>query len=383
MTDNNKFVSKIKINDRSLIIFALLTFLIGVSGGLIGGYAYLDYKGYGIFSNAIGGSFSNLKVQENSAVIDVAKKDSPAVVSITGIQETLDFFGNVDQSKSSGTGFIVTKDGLIATNKHVVADKNAKYSVFTNDGKEYQAEVKAVDSLNDLAFVKINASNLPVMELGNSDDIQVGQRVVAIGNALGQYQNTVTAGVISAIGRAIEAGDSSSGSSESLENVIQTDAAINPGNSGGPLVNLTGQAIGMNTAIDQQGQAIGFALPINVVKSGLESVLLKGKIIRPMLGVRYIPITKEFATRNDLTVNEGAYIYGGRNVAAVAIGSPAAQAGLKEGDIITKLGADKINAQHSLSGLLSKYRAGDKVGLTYLRDGKEKSIQITLSESKS
>jgi serine protease Do len=139
----------------------------------------------------------------------------------------------------------------------------------------------------------------------------------------------------------------------------------------------------MNTAIDQQGQAIGFALPINVVKSGLESVLLKGKIIRPMLGVRYIPITKEFATRNDLTVNEGAYIYGGRNVAAVAIGSPAAQAGLKEGDIITKLGADKINAQHSLSGLLSKYRAGDKVGLTYLRDGKEKSIQITLSESKS
>lgn len=364
---------------KDITAFSVI-FLLGFLGGIFGSFVYLDYKGFRLESSGYTG-FSNIKVEENSGVIDVAEKVSPAVVSITGVQERLDFFGNVREAKSSGTGFIVTKDGLIITNKHVVSDKTAKYSVFTNEGKEFTAEIKAIDPSNDLAFLKIDANNLPIIELGNSDDIKIGQRVVAIGNALGQYQNSVTTGVVSGVSRAIQAGDSSGSTTESLENVIQTDAAINPGNSGGPLVNLAGQAIGINTAIDQSGEAIGFAIPINVAKTALESVLTRGRIVRPMLGIRYVPITKDFANRNDLPVAQGAYVYAGRGQQAVVAGSPAALVGIREGDIITKLGKDEINSTHSLAGLLSKYRVGDKLEITYLREGKERKVEVLLQES--
>lgn len=364
---------------RDFTVYSLI-FLLGFLGGIFGSFVYLDYRGFKLESSGLT-SFSNVKVEETSAVIEVAEKVSPGVVSITGVQERLDFFGNASQSKSSGTGFIVSKDGLIITNKHVISEQNAKYSVFTNDGKEYAAEIKALDPSNDLAFIKINATDLPVVELGSSDDIKVGQKVVAIGNALGQYQNSVTTGIISGVSRAIQAGDGSGTMTESLENVIQTDAAINPGNSGGPLVNIAGQVIGINTAIDQQGESIGFAIPINVAKSALESVLTRGKIVRPMLGVRYIPITKDFATRNGLSVNQGAYIYGGGEEAIVPA-SPAALAGLKEGDVITKMGDKEINSQHSLAGLLSQYNVGDRVQITYYRDGKERKVDVVLQESR-
>lgn len=377
----SSFWSQMKKNDSFLAIILVSMFVIGLSGGLLGGYSYLKFA-VKSGSSTLGGSVSNVKVEEDSAVIDVAKKASPSVVSISGTSNSFDFFGNARQGSSAGTGFIVSSDGLILTNKHVVSDQNAKYTVFTNDGKEYKAIIKATDPLNDLAFVKIDAKNLPVLKLGNSDDIQVGQRVVAIGNALGQYQNSVTTGVVSAIGRAIQAGDSSGNGSESLENVIQTDAAINPGNSGGPLVNLEGQAIGINTAIDQQGQSIGFAIPINVAKTALQSVLTSGRVIRPMLGVRYIPITKEFAATNNLSVTEGAYLYGGNNTIAIIASSPASAAGLKEGDIITKINNDKISSSQSLSGILTKYSVGDKVNITYIRDGQTKNVTVTLSESK-
>ena len=361
-------------------IFILLYFLVGILGGVFGSFVYLDYKSQS--SGSILNKTIRQNVTENSAVIEAVKKVGPAVVSITGESKTVDFFGNTGNSKSSGTGFIIEKDGLIITNKHVVSGKNTSYSVFTNEGKEYKAEIKALDPSNDIAFLKINANNLPIAELGNSDNLQVGQSVVAIGNALGQYQNTVTTGVVSAIGRAIEAGDSSSGSSESLENVIQTDAAINPGNSGGPLVNLAGQVIGINTAIDQNGQSIGFAIPINTAKTDVESVISKGKIVRPMLGVRYIPITKEFAASNNLPVTEGAYIYGSRTELGIIPGSPADKGGLENGDIITKIGDNKINGNTSLSSIITKYKVGDKVKITYLRDGKQKTIEVTLTEAK-
>jgi serine protease Do len=357
-----------------------INFLVGLFGGVFGAYAYLDYQ---TERNPSMTKTAKMTVQENSAAIDAVKKAGPAVVSITGESKTLDFFGNVGSSKSAGTGFIVTKNGLILTNKHVVSDQSATYSVFTSQGKQYKAQIKATDPLNDIAFLKINADNLPVAELGNSDDLQIGQKVIAIGNALGQYQNTVTEGVVSAIGRAVQAGDNSSGGIESLENVIQTDAAINLGNSGGPLINLAGQVIGVNTAVDQQGQSISFAIPINVAKSAIDSVITKGKVIRPVIGLSYIPITKEFAASNNLPVNEGAYVYGSRNQLAVIPGSPADKAGLQDGDIVTKIDNNKISSTQSLSSIISKYKVGDRVKLTYIRDGKERIATITLVESKS
>ncbi len=369
-----------KKNKDNRILYVIIIFLVGVMGGVFGSFVYLDYRSQN------GGSVLNKTIRqnvvENSAIIDAVKKVGPAVVSITGETKTVDFFGNTGNSKSSGTGFIIEKDGLIITNKHVVSSENSAYSVFTNDGKEYKAVIKAIDPTNDIAFLKIEANNLPIAELGNSDNIQVGQSVVAIGNALGQYQNTVTTGVVSAVGRAIEAGDSSSGSSESLENVIQTDAAINPGNSGGPLVNLAGQVIGINTAIDQNGQSIGFAIPINTAKADVESVISKGKITRPMLGIRYIPITKEFAASNNLPVTEGAYIYGSRTELGVIPGSPAAKAGLKNDDIVTKIGDNKITSSQSLSSIIAKYKVGDKVKISYLRDNKPETTEVTLTEAK-
>lgn len=374
--------NNIKMFDKKSFAALAIVFILGFLGGIFGSYVYLDYRGIKLTPSGITG-ISNIQVNEESTVIDVSKKASPSVVSITGVQEKLNFFGSISQAKSSGTGFIVTSDGLIATNKHVVAENGATYSVFTNDGKEYQAEVKAIDPTNDLAFIKIDAKDLPVLEMGSSSEVQVGQRVIAIGNALGQYQNSVTTGVISGISRAIQASDNNGMSIETLENVLQTDAAINPGNSGGPLLNLGGQAVGINTAVDQEGQAIGFAIPINTVKTALESYLAEGRIVRPALGVRYIPITKDFATRNHLSVNEGAYVYGGNRGIAVIPGSSAGNAGLKEGDIIIKINEDKIDANHTLAVLLAKYKVGDKIKISYVREEKEKTAEATLQEYKN
>jgi len=361
---------------RRMVFVAVVAFIMGTLGGIFG-YSLSggNLDGVNVFQ-----ANKTYKVTEQSAVIDTVKKASPSVVSITSEQSTLGFFGSVQKTKSSGTGFIVDKDGLIITNKHVVADKETKYSVFTSDGKEYKAEVKAQDPLNDIAFLKIDAHELPVASLGDSGSLQVGQTVVAIGNTLGQYQNTVTTGVVSGIGRAIEAGGSSGVSTEMLENVIQTDAAINPGNSGGPLVNIDGQVIGINTAIDQGGQLVGFAIPINTIKKQVNSVIDTGKIVRPMLGIRYIPITKDFATRNGLNAEKGVLVYGGNDL-AVLPDSPAAKAGIKSGDIILKIGKSEVDKNHSVVGILQQYSPGDIVNLTVLRDGKEFKVEVILGDS--
>jgi serine protease Do len=275
---------------------------------------------------------------------------------------------------------IVTSDGLIMTNRHVVEDTTANYTVVMSDGKTYPAKVVSRDTVNDAAFVRIAASNLPAIALADSGSVKVGQKVVAIGNALGQFQNTVTEGIISGIGRGITAGDQTGAASEQLENVFQTDAAINPGNSGGPLVNLDGQVVGMNTAVAGQGsQNIGFAIPINDVKPLITSVKTAGRIVRPYLGVRYVAIDQQTATENSLKTNKGAWVQAAdaTNPGVVA-GSPADKAGVKEGDIITKIGNDTVDSTHSLQALIGKHKVGDKVTITVLRDDKSQTLNVTL-----
>ena len=215
------------------------------------------------------GQTDHIVLEESSAITDSVDKVSPAVVSITTKQNVRDFFGRTIEQKGGGTGFILTSDGMIVTNKHVVSDDNATYHVFTNDGKDFEAKVVARDSLNDLAVIKIEATGLPVVELGSSDDLKVGQWVIAIGNALGEFNNTVTVGVVSAKERQITADGAGGGVSEDLSGLLQTDAAINPGNSGGPLINLKGQVVGINTAIAGNAQSIGFAIPINLAYAKL------------------------------------------------------------------------------------------------------------------
>jgi len=350
--------------------------ILGIVGGMIGTLAIVR-----VFPGAIPTDRQQLIVQENSAVIDVAKQVSPAVVSITSKTVTRGFFGDVQQAQGAGTGMIVTSDGLILTNRHVVDDTTANYTVITNDGKSYSAKVVSKDSVNDVAFVRITATGLPVIKLGDSGAVKVGQRVVAIGNALGQYQNTVTDGIISGLSRGVVAGDSTGagGNAEVLQNLLQTDAAINPGNSGGPLVNLDGQVVGINTAVAGQAQNIGFAIPINEAKPLIASVESVGHIVRPYLGVRYLAIDKQVATQNSLVVSTGAWVQASdaQNPGVVA-GSPADKAGVKEGDIITKVGGDTIDATHSLQSLVSKHKVGDKVAIVVLRDGKPLTLSTTL-----
>lgn len=375
--DKIKLKTNINLTVQSLfIVLFFVSIFSGMVGGAISSYFVKDLKH---IITEVG--TQQITLEEESAVIDVVEKVSPSVVSITSEQSTLDFFGRVTESQSSGTGFIVTEDGLIATNKHVVSDTRAQYSVFTSDGKEYQAEVVAQDPYFDIAFVKIEAEGLTKIEVGNSDDIKIGQKVVAIGNALGQFDNTVTTGIVSALGRAIEAGDSSSSNTETLENMIQTDTAINPGNSGGPLVNISGQVIGINTAVAGNSEGIGFAIPINVVKTAIDSVVESGEISRPMIGVRYINVTKDFATRNKLPVDAGVLIYASGNDLAVLPNTPASQAGLTEGDIITKIDDNEIKEGQSLISILYKYKPGDKVTITYVRGNKTKTADIILAKS--
>lgn len=365
--------AELKLSGQRLFVMALI---LGLVGGIVGSGIFIRY-----FARQIPTSKQQLVVQENSAVVDAARKVGPSVVSITSKTLTRDFFGRVAQAQGAGTGMIVTSDGLILTNRHVVDDGAANYTVITSDGKTYTASVVARDSANDVAFVRINAHNLPAVTLGDSGSVQVGQRVVAIGNALGQFQNTVTEGIISGIGRGLLAGDGSGmlGSSEQLQNLLQTDAAINPGNSGGPLVNLEGQVVGINTAVAGQAQNIGFAIPINEAKSLIESVKNNGRIVRAYLGVRYVALDRQIASENNLPVSDGAWVQPGDvQTPGVVVGSPAEKAGVKDGDIITKVGNDAINATHSLQSLIGRHKVGDQVKLTVMRDGKSQTLEVKL-----
>lgn len=286
--------------------------------------------------------------------------------------------GTKEKEIGGGSGFVVSSDGLIITNKHVVSDSGASYTAFTNDGKKYSAKVLAVDPFQDLAIVKIDAAGLPVLKLGDSDSIKLGQTVIAIGNALGEFRNTVSVGIISGLSRKITA--SGGGIRETLEGIIQTDAAINPGNSGGPLLNLKGEAIGINVAIVSGAQNISFAIPVNKAKRDIESVKGTGKILIPFLGVRYYLITPEVKEREKLSVDYGVIVRGGEDGAAVIPDSPAAKAGVMPEDIILEFNSERVDENHALGSLIQKYQVGDTIQLKILRNGKEILVNLTLAE---
>lgn len=333
----------------------------------------------------------NLVMTEQNLVIDVAKKTSPSVVTI-GITKqrsmtrpfTFGLFGTLEipgEGKTEtvkediGSGFIVSTDGLVVTNKHVVSDTNAGYKVITKDDKEYEVKNIYRDPVNDLAILKIEAKDLPNLELGDSGELQVGQYVVAIGTALGEFRHTVTQGVISGLGRGIQAGNMMGGYVEQLDNIIQTDAAINPGNSGGPLLDSTGKAIGINVAVAGNAQGIGFAIPINVVKESLDNFEKTGQFNRAFFGVRYRMIDKETALMND--VPEGAY------VVEVVADSAADKGGVEKGDIIISIDGKKVGEiEGGVAGLIAKKKVGDIVAAVIYR-GKEKlELKVELSEMK-
>ncbi|TSC96892.1 MAG: hypothetical protein Athens071426_392 [Parcubacteria group bacterium Athens0714_26] len=281
-----------------------------------------------------------------------------------------------------GSGFIISADGLILTNKHVVADEKAQYTVLTNDGKKYTAKVLARDPVQDLAVVKIEAAGLKTLKLGNSDAIKLGQTAIAIGNALGEFRNTVSVGVISGLARNITASDQS-GKSEILEGLIQTDAAINPGNSGGPLLNLKGEVIGVNTAVASGAQNIGFTIPINKAKRDIISVQQSGRISVAYLGVRYVSVDDSIAEKEKLLVKRGALLRGNQDGPAVMKDSPAFKAGLEAKDVILEIDGRKIDENNSLSSLIQNYQVGDKIKLKILRGDKEIEAGVTLEERKN
>ncbi len=359
---------------------AIVGLIAGLIGGTAGSYGFIKY-----FASAVPTSKQQLIVNESSSVIDVAGKVSPSVVSITTKQLSQGFFGRTQQVEGAGTGIIVSSDGLVLTNKHVVPAGTSTVTVVDSNGKQYTGGVViARDPVNDIAFIRIKAKGLPAAQLGDSSSVKVGQKVVAIGNALGQFQNSVTEGIISGVSREIQAGDGTGSASEVLQNVFQTDAAINSGNSGGPLVNLAGQVIGMNTAVaSQNAQNIGFAIPINDIKNDISSVKSQGRIVRPYLGVRFVALSKDVAASNGLSVDNGAWLQSDASGLAVVAGSPAEKAGLKEGDIITKVAATAIDPVHSLQTLISSHKVGDKISLSVLRDGKTITVTVTLEEASS
>lgn len=361
-------------------------------------------------STATGASSgSTVTTAETSATTDVVKKAGPAVVSVILTQDLSkiksnpslnpfnDFFFSFPfsapqqqpqtgtQQVAAGSGFLVTSDGLVVTNKHVVQqaidNPDLTITVVFNDASEHAGKVLASDPLNDLAIVKIDGKNLPTVTLGDSNSLQLGQTVIAIGNALGDYPNTVTQGVISGIHRTITAGDGQ-GSSETIQDALQTDAAINHGNSGGPLLNLFGQVIGINTAIDEQGQLVGFAIPINNVKQVIESVEQGGKIVRPYLGVRYVMIDNTIKQANNLTVDYGALVTSGGSQSQLAVipGSPADKAGLVENDIILEVNGTKVDTKNPLSNALQQYKVSDTLTLKILHKGDQKTVQVKLEE---
>jgi len=425
-----------KINKKNSLILIGLFFILTVflSSGFGALFGFLASRSNGnIFSAIKGGSwlkdFSNMEknglsseqvetikqkiIQEDSATIEVVKKTTPAVVSIIiskDIPLMRDYFGfpgffgdpfgfeepgannqnssgREKQKIGGGTGFFITEDGMIVTNRHVVEDTEAEYTVLTEDEKEHPAKILAIDPINDLAVIKIEGNGYPILSLGDSSSLQIGQTVIAIGNSLGEFSNTVSRGIISGLKRNLTAGSDYSGESEKLTDIIQTDAAINQGNSGGPLLNIGGEVIGINVAIAQGAQNIGFAIPSNQIKRVADQVKETGKISVPFIGVRYIPINETIQKENNLPYNYGDLIVRGNKVTDFAVipGSPADKAGLVENDIILEIEGQKIDEgknPKSLTDVITFHRVGDEIKLKIWHKGQEKEVSLILEERK-
>jgi 2-alkenal reductase len=408
------------IKNRTFGLVVLLVAVLIVFGFLNGVFSakYIENKVENTQVEQQSGEYKS-DISYEQAIIDSVKQASPSVVSIVisknlpvyeqqwvnpfGENSPFDFQipqqvqkGTKYQEVGAGSGFIVSEDGLVLTNKHVVSDNKADYTVFTNDGQKYSAKVLALDPVQDLAIIKIQIDNLPLqagltasqegkkfpaIKLGDSSGIQPGQTAIAIGNSLGEFRNTVSVGIISGLGRTISASDQVGSFSEKLEDIIQTDAAINAGNSGGPLINLKGEVIGINTAMAQGAESIGFALPINLAKKDIAQIIKTNKITYPFLGVRYIAIDSDVKDKYKLSVDYGVLVLkGDKGEVAVVADSAADKAGIKDRDVILEVNGEKITQDNKLSKIIVKYNAGDKITLKILRDGKEQDVEVTLGE---
>ncbi len=378
-------------------ISAFLAFVIGAVGTTLLALVIA----LAIWSNIEVGSESILSFDANyyeSIIVDVVDDANPAVVSIiiskdvpileqyyeqygsgfrsfqvprlqeTGEYETVEIGG--------GSGFLISEDGYLVTNAHVVDEADADYTVFLNDGSEYEATIIASDDVLDIALVQIEGEGFDYLEFGDSDILNPGQSVIAIGNALGEYRNTVSTGVVSGLARTILAGYSS-GISE-LRDVIQTDAAINSGNSGGPLLNLDGEVIGVNVAVASDSENIAFSLPSNSVSAAIESMIENGEVIRPFLGVTYIPVYPAVVRQYQLEVNHGALIVGGEGQNPITEGSPAESAGLQEFDVILEIDDIKVEVEQSLSDIIVRKEIGETIEILVRRDGEDLTLEATL-----
>lgn len=377
---------KIDLKKLSIIVAVFLVVIASLASGAIAdrilGFRPLDkfFPRFGI------NTLNERVVNEQSDVIDVVKNVGPSVVTVSAVapkRQVVQFspFGGFSQGTTGGTpqdigsGFVVSSDGLIVTNKHVVSDTSLTYKVSTPDGKTYDAKSVSRDPNNDIAVIKIDAAGLKAVELGDSSNLEVGQFVIAIGTALGEFRNTVTTGVVSGLGRGINAGDNFQGYVERLDNVIQTDAAINPGNSGGPLLNASGQVIGINVAVAQGANNIAFSIPINTVKDALSQFKANGKFpAKAYIGVEYQMISQQVALLNQ--VPQGAYIVN------VVSGSPAEKAGLLEGDIIFKVDGQALtDTNGGLAKIISAKKPGDSLSLDIWRNGSQTVVTVALSEA--
>lgn len=335
------------------------------------------------------------------SIADIAKQVCPAVITIVvskDLPKIEGFYiipyggkevilpkikkGKREMTKiGGGSGFIVSPDGYVLTSCHVVQDPKAEYTVVLEPSKKYLAKVLARDSINDVAVLKISDKKLPFLDLDNSEKIVLGQEIVAVGNALGEFHDTVSSGIISGLSRFIQANNSATHQSERLRGLIQTDAAINPGNSGGPLINMEGKVVGINTAVVMGAQNIGFAIPINYAKKDLEEVKKYGKIKVPFLGIRYVLISKEMAKRNKIPVDYGVLIVRENlGVPPIVKGSAAERSGLKEFDIILEAGGEKITEKNTLSQILQKLKIGDNMKLKVLREKRTINLKTKLEE---
>jgi 2-alkenal reductase len=376
----------------AVTLLVLLSLVVGTLGGAVAGGAVgywsaqqarptVTLASAPVASPAVQQQTTQLKLETSSAVVQAVSKTRPAVVTVVNTQQpqrVKGFWGNqVIQPKSSGSGVIISQDGYILTNNHVVENQQSLEVVFA-DGSKAPAELIGADSYVDTAVIKVNGRVPAVATLGDSSALQPGETVIAIGSALGDFKNTVTVGVVSALGRNLDTGNG-----YALDGLIQTDAAINHGNSGGPLVNALGQVIAINTAIVRSdtdsgdvAEGLGFAIPANIVKDAAEQIIKKGYVARPYLGIRYVAITPEVAGANGLTMDWGVY------VKSLDRSSPAEQAGLRQGDIITEIGPDKISADLSYTNALLHHKPGEKVTLKVWRDDKTLSIDVTFGEQK-
>jgi serine protease Do len=384
---------------KKLLAVAFLV-MVSLAAGFVGGWA--GTTSHNSTQDASRTSQQKIISGESNLISSIAKDVSPSVVSIDVTGQTTagassSYFGNAapHTSKSAGTGIIIASNGLIVTNRHVVPAGTTDVNVTLSDGTELDdveviGRTRDSDSL-DIAFLRIKdakGKKLVAAKMGDSSKVLVGDKVVAIGNALGQFQNTVTSGIISGYGRSVEAeaGDGS-GDSENLQDLFQTDAAINAGNSGGPLVNINGEVIGINSAIAGDGaQGIGFAIPTADISGLIKTVISTGKFQQPYLGVRYVPLTNDVAEQLKLNVTRGAYVLtsdqaGGQDT--VLDGSPADKAGIKPGDVILEINGKKIDERNGLTVILNQKGVNDKVTLKVLRDGKERNIVVTLEPAPS